>query len=1387
MREDDEDGDSVAPRDDVESAIAGVWAEVLGVASVGVYDNFFELGGHSLMATRLAARLRARFDTDLPIETVLTNPTVADLAAVLRDVAAPRRGALVPRAAGTDELPLSFGQRRLWFVDQVDSASAYTVPVVLELAGALDVAALRAALAELVRRHEALRTVLPAADGDPAQVVLPAGPAPLSIVEPEGDLWEAVHAEVSRPFDLAAGPLFRAVLYPVAQQRHVLLLCMHHIISDGWSVDVICGELGTLYDAYRAGDASPLPEPQLQYGDYTLWQRDRMAETGEADLAYWTGQLAGAATSLEVPADRPRPPVQTHHGAVTTRLLPASLCTRLRELSQEQGVTPFMSLLAGLQTLLYRHTGQSDVSVGTPVAGRTEVELESLVGFFVNTLVLRTSVDRTLSFSELLARVRETTVGALAHQDVPFEKLVEVLNPPRDLSRNPLYQVVFNLLNLPDDDLRMAGLRVTRPDLGLSAAQVDLSFVVHEAGERFDCHLEYNTDLFDAATAQRLLAGYETVLTAAVADPATRVGDLAILDDAERDRQLREWNPPAGPGPDRCLPQLFEAQAARTPDRPAVSFEGTSLTYAELNAAANRLAHHLRALGAGPESVVAVCLRRGLDLPVALLGILKSGAAYLPLDPDHPADRREYMLANSRAAVVVTERSLVSTVSTVAGQVAHVVPLDDGLPGEPVDDPVPLAGPDHPAYIIYTSGSTGRPKGVHVVHRGLANQLDALAERPGFGEHDRMLAITTVSFDIHTVELYVPLLRGGHVDIAPAQLTRDGVRLREQVERSRPTHLQATPATWRLLLAAGWAGDADLTVLVGGEALPRDLADALLARTRAVWNLYGPTETTVWSTVSEVDSGPIDVGRPLTNIHTYVLDEDLEPVPVGVPGELYIGGIQLARGYHNQPGLTADRFVPHPHSTERGARLYRTGDRARYRPDGAIEYLGRLDNQVKVRGHRIELGEIESVLGEHGAVDGVAVLVREDRPGDQRLVAYVVPEAGADPAAGELREWAGRSLPEYMVPGTVVVLDAFPLSPNGKVDRKALPAPVGEPAAAGRRPRTLREQVLCELFAEALGRESVGVDDSFFELGGHSLLAPRLITRVRSVLDVELGVRTLFTAPTPAGLAERLGTDPADDADVLLALRTAGELPPVFCVHPISGLSWSYAGLLPYLPGRPVYGLQARGLRDPDRQPADLAELAEDYLDTIRSVQPAGPYHLVGWSAGGNIAHELACRLQRAGERVDSLTLLDSYPRLGASGPVAEEPDVVRAQMIQVIADSLSIALDPAAGVAELAAGSGLDEALLHALVDTAVHTRRVIQAAGPSRFAGDMLLLTATRDRGPDWPSPDSWRAHVTGTLTEHEVDCRHWDMLRTGPLSQVGPLIAAGLDVPRAPRSAA
>jgi amino acid adenylation domain-containing protein len=715
------------------------------------------------------------------------------------------------------------------------------------------------------------------------------------------------------------------------------------------------------------------------------------------------------------------------------------------------------------------------------------------------------------------------------------------------------------------------------------------------------------------------------------------------------------------------------------------------------------------------------------------------------------------------------------------------VALDDGLPGEPVEDPVPFAGPDHPAYIIYTSGSTGRPKGVHVVHRGLANQLHALAERPGFGEHDRMLAITTVSFDIHTVELYVPLLCGGHVDIAPAHLTRDGVALREQVTRSRPTHLQATPATWRLLLAAGWAGDPDLTVLVGGEALPRDLADALLARTRAVWNLYGPTETTVWSTVSRVDSGPVDVGRPLANIHTYVLDEDLEPVPVGVPGELYIGGSQLARGYHNQPGLTADRFVPHPHTTEPGARLYRTGDRARYRPDGAIEYLGRLDNQVKVRGHRIELGEIESVLGEHGAVGGAAVLVREDRPGDQRLVAYVVSEPGSPPAPGELREWAGRSLPEYMVPATVVLLDAFPLSPNGKVDRKALPAPAVEAAVAGRSPRTLREQVLCELFAEALGREVVGVDDSFFELGGHSMLAPRLITRVRAVLGVELSVRTLFTAPTPAGLAERLGADPAGDADVLLPLRTAGELAPVFCVHPISGLSWSYTGLLPYLPGRPVYGLQARGLSEPDRQPADLAELAEDYLAAIRTVAPSGPYHLVGWSAGGNIAHELACRLQRAGERVDFLALLDSYPRLGASGPVAEEPDVVRAEMIQVIADSLSVVLDPAGGVAELVAASGLDEALLHALVDTAANTRRIIQAAEPGRFAGDVLLLTATRDRGPDWPAPGSWRTHLTGSLTEHEVDCRHWDMLRTGPLAQVGPLLAAGLDVPRARRSAA
>ncbi|MEU4781489.1 amino acid adenylation domain-containing protein [Micromonospora sp. NPDC023633] len=1235
----------LAPRDPAERAVAEIWSDLLGVAPIGAHDNFFALGGHSLLATQVVARVRARLGVALPIEAVFARPTVAGVAAALPADPAPAVPP-IPHATEPGPAPVSSGQRRLWFLEQVHDQVAYAVLTALRLHGDLRVDVLADALTELVRRHEVLRTVFrPGPDGgDPVQVVLPAAPVDLTVVELAADAPDdeelaereraALVAEGRRPYDLERGPLFRPVLFRSGPGRHVLCLAMHHIVSDGWSLGVLRADLGALYDAFAAGAPSPLPELPVQYADYARWQRERAA-ADSADLAYWTERLAGVTGALELPTDRPRPPVQTFDGAVARLTLPPALTERVRDLGQRHGATLYMTVLAAVQALLFRYTGQRDIYVGSPVAGRVRAELEPMVGFFLNSIVLRTTLDGDWSVARLLDETRRTALAAYDHQETPFERVVDALDVPRDLSRNALFQVMVNLLNLPEQDLAMTGLRVEQLTVEPGTAQVDLALYAYDRPDGLLCCLEYNTALFDPATAERMLTHLETLLTAFVADPDGRLADVEILTPAERHRQLGEWNATDAPAPATGLARLVEEQVAHTPDRPAVTFAGRTLSYAELNVRANRLARRLRRIGVGPDVTVAVSLERSADLLVALLGVLKSGGAYVPLDPSYPLDRQRWVLEHSRSAVLVTEPGLADRFADFAGPVLRVD--DPSLAVECAADPEPVTTPAHLAYVLYTSGSTGRPKGVRVSHASVVNLLTAMRHAPGLTADDTLVALTTYAFDISVLELFLPLVVGARVVIAGRDVGYDAAGLAALLRTEGATVMQATPATWRLLIASGWAGMPGLKALCGGEALPLALARDLAVRVGELWNMYGPTEATIWATVARVapDGPEITIGRPIANLRAYVLDEALRPVPVGVVGELWLGGAGVARDYLDQPALTADRFRPDPYADRPGARLYRTGDLARWRPDGTVECLGRSDSQVKVRGFRIELGEIEAALQRHPAVREAAVVVR-DVDGEPALVAYLAPRPDEpDEGAGRWRAFLRDWLPDYMVPTTYVPLDALPLTDNGKVDRRALPAPERGGSRAGdggAEPTTPLQVALAERWAQVLGYDRVGIDDDFFDLGGDSFTAIRAL----SGIEPPISVLDLFRHPTIRGLTGHAG-DASGAPDRLLheltPPRATAPAVTVLCVPFAGAGAVTYQSLAAAMPEHvALYALQRPGhdLNRPDEPPLGMDELVERCVAEV-TAGISGPVLVYGHCMGGATAVELGRRLEAAG------------------------------------------------------------------------------------------------------------------------------------------------------------
>ncbi|GIN03917.1 hypothetical protein Pve01_55750 [Planomonospora venezuelensis] len=1094
----------------------------------------------------------------------------------------------------------------------------------------------------------------------------------------------------------------------------------------------------------------------MQYADYALWQLDLAGgEAAGDDLAHWTAALAGLPDRLELPADRPRPAVSGGSGGTVPVRLGPELVASVEALARASRTSVFMVLHAALAALLTRLGAGTDIPIGSPVAGRDDSALDDAVGFFVNTLVLRADTSGDPSFAELLERVRTADLAAFDHAGLPFDRLVEALNPPRARNRHPLFQTMLVYQDAP-----VPGVEVVHT----GTAKFDLTLNLDATGTGF---LEYSADLFDRATAATVAERLVRLLAGAVADPSRPIGRLDVLGGGERRTLIEEWNgdlvSEAGP----TLPDLFEAQVRRTPYAVAVE----NLTYAELNARANRLAHKLIAYGARPESVVALSLPRSADLVVALLAVVKAGAAYLPLDPSYPADRLDYMIADAGPVCVVDESWLED--------------LGDWLD----HDPERTLEPGNAAYVIYTSGSTGRPKGVLVTHHNVVRLLTATDHWFGFGPGDVWTLFHSYAFDFSVWELWGALLYGGRLVVVPHEVSRSPEDFLALLERERVTVLNQTPSAFYQLVAADDGRELALRYVVfGGEALELGRLAEWYARrpeTPLLVNMYGITETTVHVTHMPLSPGHREgslIGRGIPDLRVYLLDDALQPVPPGVVGEMYVAGDGLARGYLGRPGLTAERFVADPYGAA-GTRMYRSGDLARWKPDGTLDYIGRADQQVKVRGFRIEPGEIEAALLGHPSVGQAAVIVREDRPGDKRLVAYVVPaasprEAAPDPV--ELRAFAGRVLPDYMVPAAVVGVAALPLTVNGKLDRKALPAPAAA-TGAGRPPATPREEALCALFAEVLGLPRVGADDGFFDLGGHSLLAVRLVSRIREVLGAEVTIGALFEAPTAAALAALTESGSrTDPLAVLLPLREAGSLPPLFCVHPAGGLSWCYSGLIRHVPDRPIYGLQARH----DPLPTSLRELAADYVAQLRQVQPAGPYHLLGWSTGGVIAQEMAVQLRLAGQEVALLAVLDAYPAEGLRDlPVSDEAEALEALL--TMGGFAPDAAPTMEGVIEILRRegsplSGLPVETLRSLKDLYLNTNHLVRGLDTRVFDGDVLFFRATVDTIDDALTAETWRPHVTGAIENHDVACSHKDMTQPGPIAEIGAIVAARLKRP-------
>jgi amino acid adenylation domain-containing protein len=1157
------------------------------------------------------------------------------------------------------EAVLSHAQQQIWVIDQMQPGNpAYNVPVAYRIKGRLDVKALEDGFNEIISRHEILRTTFCVEDGEPLQVVHPELRITINIVSadrfPEAErkrrVPEIVSREALKSFDISQLPLIRVDLYRLGEADHVLAFTLHHIVADGWSLGLIWTELNALYRGYVSGTATHLEMLPIQYADYAVWEREETLKGSYREqLAYWQNQLKGPLPVLELPLDKSRPAVQSlFTGSNQFVFLHKRLHKELQAIAVQEGCTFFIVVLAALQVLLHRYSGSEDLIIGTPVASRNRTELENLVGYFINMIALRSDLLGDPTFVEVLRRAKETTLGAFSNQDVAFETIVENLAFKRDPSRNPVFQVMLQVS--PGTNARLGDLSVSPYHFNTRFAQMDLSLHLYEESDGYWGRFEYDTDLFHDETIRRLARHFQQLLKEIVRDPRRRISELCFLSEGERSRMLVEWNATSVEYPkDKGLHNLFERQVELSAWETAIEHRGRTITYGELNSRANQLAGYLIEEGIVPGNLVGICVERSIEMVVGILAILKAGAAYVPLDPSFPSEVLGYIVEDADISMLITQESLLGMAVKDAKRAFCIDKDSPKIAGRSAGNPMIKTCSSDLAYVIYTSGSTGKPKGVMIEHGAVLNFLSSMQRKPGLKATDVFLAVTTISFDIAGLELFLPLTSGAKVVLAGRDEALDGNLLLSLIERKHVTAMQATPSTWRIMIEAGWKRAPTLRMFCGGEAYSRELADELLARGSELWNMYGPTETTIWSSVKRIseEKGPVLIGPPIANTQFYVVDKRMQPVPIGVPGELLIGGDGLARGYWNRLELTGERFVDDPFATSR-SRVYKTGDLVRFHPSGDIEFLGRLDFQAKIRGFRIELTGIESTLAQHRGIREVVVEVREDRKHDKRLVAYIVPNEKGEVTAAELKRFLKEKLPEYMIPSLFVMMENLPLTPNGKIDRMALPEPdvseidsgVGHVA-----PRDELELALAEIWRKALGVKSLGVNDNFFDMGGHSLLAARLFAEIERKLGYRLPLAILFEAPTIEGISRIIRQKNWKPKwSSLVPIHSRGVKPPLFLVHGAEGNVLLYKNLASYLGEvQPVYGIQSQGLDRTKPVHKTFESMAKFYTNELKSIQPRGPYCLAGYCLGGAIAFEMAQQLSRAGEKIGLLAVFDSY------------------------------------------------------------------------------------------------------------------------------------------------
>lgn len=1391
-----------APRDAREQVLAALFAEVLELPRVGIDDGFFDLGGHSLSATRLVTRIRSELGVEVPIRVIFDARTVAQLGEwMVTHEGEHVRAPLVPRQR-PPRMPLSFAQTRLWFIYKFQGPSAtYNIPLAMRLTGTLDSPAMTAAIADVIARHESLRTVFAEDDGTPWQRILPAEAVELPVqvkeVSGEPELAVAVAEAARYPFDLATQIPLRASLLRVSPSDHVLVLVLHHIAADGASLMPLARDLVTAYAARRAGHRpawSPLP---VQYADYTLWQREVLGSDDDPgsvlsrQLAYWRAELAGAPERITLPSDRPRPPQRSFGGELVAFVITSQLRERIEQRARETGTTASMVMQAALAVLLRKLGAGDDLTIGGPIAGRTDEALTDLVGLFVNTWVLRVDTAGNPRFADLLAQVATKALAAYENQDAPFERLVELLNLTRSTSHSPLFQVSFALLNNPVPEVDFAGLSIDILPVHTHTAKFDLAVSLIELpqvdgeAQPLSGTIEYATDLFNRDTVEKIAERYLHVLEAVTAQPDRRIDSIEIIGAAERRLVLEQWNDTTTPIPHATIPELFAAQVARTPDLTAVEDEKQALSFRELDARASALAADLKAGGAGLETIVAVALPRSAALVTALLAILKTGSAYLPIDPGYASERTAYILEDASPRLLITDAP---TAPSLPDTGVRKIMMDAVAPIETGTGVEPGLRPDNLAYVMYTSGSTGRPKAVAVTHRGVVNM--ALHHWPEDHARDRISVTASPGFDGSVSETWPALLRGGTLVVSEGHVSMAVIR--KLIGQRGVTSVFMPTALFHQLADDDFDGLDGLELLeTAGDVLSPVAVDRFRAvhPEPALLNAYGPTEATVWSTTYYVpagnrfDGGSVPIGAPLANVRAYVLDAGLCPVPVGVPGELYLSGAGVARGYRGRPGQTATRFVACPFGPA-GERMYRTGDVVRW-TDRGLDYVGRADEQVKIRGFRVEVGEVEAALAAHPLVAEAVVTAHAGQGfNEKQLVGYVVvkPNGGTDPDNGtdvaqlpsQLRRFVADRLPEFMVPAAVMVLGALPLTVNGKVDRRALPAPEFVSGAAYRAPRNPREGVLAALFAEVLKVERVGIDDGFFDLGGHSLSATRLAARIRAELGVDVPIRAVFDAPTVCELAEWLSQEHASDFvdpfATVLPLRVEGRKPPVWCVHPAGGVAWGYRGLAKHLDDRPIYGLQARGVDGMAPFAESIPAMVDDYLEQIFAIQPEGPYFLLGWSFGGVVAHAMAVELARRGHQVPLLGLIASVPRY-------EEDPVLLTQFFEQDTRNLIDAW------ATERYGISIDDPEYKSLADTVIALTRnsveILQDFISPVYEGRSVLFIPTihEPRSPEEYFA-AWARHLQGPIAVHEIESRHSDMDMPEPMALMGRVLQRELN---------